>query len=152
MLTSQHAAKSAQQLIAAQQSHHLEPLTNRTIDAEKQRWGYNLLLFKCRVEWIEQDRIFHFWKRNKTALSTEFEVNEEKLVVATEWWREEPLNKGGGFVQLDFNLWHNMDILEVFFINKLRQRKCSYQLLCQLLCSGLWRQLEYTCHINCTIL
>lgn len=50
MLTSQHAANSAQQLTVAQQSHHLEPLTNRIIDVEKQRSVYNLVLIKCRVQ------------------------------------------------------------------------------------------------------
>lgn len=79
MLTSQHAANSAKHLTVAQQSLHLEPLTNRITDVEKQRLVYNLLLTKCRVEGIEQDRIFHFQKRNKIALSTEFEVNEKKL-------------------------------------------------------------------------
>lgn len=88
MLTSQHAANSAKQLTVDQQSLHLEPLTNRIIDVEKQRSVYNLLFDKWRVEWVEQDRIFHFWKRNKSALSTEFEVNIKKLAVSTVKWME----------------------------------------------------------------
>lgn len=46
MLTSQHAANSAKQLTVDQQSLHLEPLTNRIIDVEKQRSVYNLLFDK----------------------------------------------------------------------------------------------------------
>lgn len=50
MLTSQHAGNSAKQLTVVQQSLHLEPLTSRIIDVDKQRLVYNLLFNKCRVE------------------------------------------------------------------------------------------------------